>query len=353
MSAGIDVGYEYVNARLRAMRSRLLQRTEFEQLLAAPNLEALIGQVDQSQYHDALEQSLVTSAGLDAILRAVQIDHGAILRRIAAFGGETIAPALGILLAPYHRHNIVVLLRGVSARAGPERILPWLFALPPFSEGMLAELARQATARSLVDLLAQWRLPTDELAGSLVAALPAGPNLRQLVTAFDLAWAESTTRQAAALPGSDGNLVRLDLVRSLDLHNLLLALDLHEVELARPAPWLAGGWLSPEALERLRTAADIQAMDMVLDAAREGEFWRQSLAQWDDRRLTTLQHGWESTLFHWRVSLFSEADPLGVGVLIAFLAAKGAEVRNLRLIAEAVAGNIGRDEARAYLLLGD
>lgn len=350
---GIDVGYEYVNARLRAMRSRLLHRADLEQLLAAPTLEALIGQLDQGPYHDALQQSLATASGLDAILRTVQIGHDSTLQQIVAFGGDTTAPALAILLAPYQRHNVVALLRGISARSRPERILPWLVALPPFAEARLMELARQPTLRNLVDLLAQWQLPTAELAGILVAELPESPDLPQLTAAFDHTWAESTTQQAAELPGQDGALVRLDLERFLDLTNLLLALNLHLTQLAAPAPWLPGGRLTPDTLDALRTAADGAAMRDVMQAVPEGEFWRPGLEQWDGERLTSLQHLWESTLVQWRASLFVQADPLGVGPLIAYLAAKGAEARNLRLVAQAVAGNLGREDARARWFLWD
>jgi vacuolar-type H+-ATPase subunit C/Vma6 len=350
---GIDVGYEYVNARLRAMRSRLLQRADLEQLLASPTVEALIGQLDQGPYHDALEQSLVTASGLDAVLRAVQIGHDSALRQVVAFGGDTTAPALAVLLAPYQRHNVVALLRGVSARTRAERILPWLVALPPFTEARLVDLARQATLRNLVDLLAQWQLPTLELAGILVAALAETPELPQLTAAFDQAWAETTTQLAAELPGQDGTLVRLDLERLLDLTNLLFTINLRQTPLATPVPWLPGGRLSTETLDALRTAADSTALRDVMQAAPGGEFWRPALEQWDGEHLTSLQHLWEDALVQWRTSLFVQADPLGVGPLIAYLAAKGAEARNLRLVAEAVAGNLGREDARARWFLRD
>jgi vacuolar-type H+-ATPase subunit C/Vma6 len=215
------------------------------------------------------------------------------------------------------------------------------------------DLARQATLRNLVDLLAQWQLPTLELAGILVAALAETPELPQLTAAFDQAWAETTTQLAAELPGQDGTLVRLDLERLLDLTNLLFTINLRQTPLATPVPWLPGGRLSTETLDALRTAADSTALRDVMQAAPGGEFWRSALEQWDGEHLTSLQHLWEDALVQWRTSLFVQADPLGVGPLIAYLAAKGAEARNLRLVAEAVAGNLGREDARARWFLRD
>lgn len=346
MRSTIDADYDYINARLRAMRSRLFDRVVLEHLVAMPSLEALIGELGQTPYQSALEQSLIAARGLNAILRAIHVRQGAVLRRIAAFGSATIEPALEILLAPAHRETIVTLLHGVSGRSRPDQMLPWLTDVPPFSEGKLVELARQGSVRTLIDLLVQWRLPSANLAGSLQAALVSGVDPGRLANAFDLDWAAATSRQARELPGKDGDLVRRDLARALDLHNLLIALNLREIDLARPVSWLPGGRLPAAALEGMRRTANSQAMDEVLAAAPHGEFWRAGLAQWDGRYPATLQQHWERALFDWRIGLFSQADPLGVGVLIAFLAAQDAEVRNLRLAAQAVAGNIERDEAR-------
>jgi vacuolar-type H+-ATPase subunit C/Vma6 len=123
--------------------------------------------------------------------------------------------------------------------------------------------------------------------------------------------------------------------------------------LAAPVPWLPGGRLSPDTLDAIRTAADSAVMRDVMQTAPGGEFWRPALDQWDGEHLTSLQVLWEGTLGGWRIGLFVQADPLGVGPLIAYLAAKGAEARNLRLVAEAVTGNLGREDARSRWFLWD
>jgi vacuolar-type H+-ATPase subunit C/Vma6 len=104
-------------------------------------------------------------------------------------------------------------------------------------------------------------------------------------------------------------------------------------------------------LETMRNASDIEAMDSALAAAHGGEFWRAGLQQWDGERPTASQRLWELAQLRWRLGLFANADPLGVGVLIAFVAARSAELRNLRLIAESVGGSVERDDARTHFLL--
>lgn len=349
---GIDAGYEYTNTRLRAMRSRLLDRYAYERLLAAPDVTALIAGLEQTGYREALEGSLATHSGLSAVLRALQIDLGATLRRIGDFCGEATAAAFAFQLAPYARHNVITLLRGVASRADPNRVLLALVPAPPFKEGMLVELARQTTIRGLVDLLVQWNLPTPALAHSLADQLASELEVTVLEAAFDTAWAETTAAAASALAGEDGALLRLDLARFLDLHNLLLALDLRGIQLSKPAPWLPGGAVPAATLEALRASGTPPEMVEALAGAAAGSFWLPPLVAWDGERLADLQQAWEKALASWQVSLFATADPLGPGVFIAYLAAKQAEIRNLRLTAEAVAGNLDREDAsRRWLLL--
>ena len=353
MPLTIDLGYDYVNARLRVMRSRLLTRADLERLLAAPDIPALMGALDQTPYREALKQAATTHAGALAVHRALQLDHNATLQRIAGFcGGET-ARAFQLLTAASIRHDVITLLRGVGAHIPPNELLPLLIILPPFTEGVLNELARKTTVRGLIQLLDQWRLPTPELARALTDALRQSADPRFLEQRFERAWALAVQAQADTLPGEGGELLRRNLRRAIDLRNLLLALDFQSIALEVPPDYLPGGDLNPDLLEAFRAAADPAAMSEALAREPAAAFWLPALTQWDGVSASDLQLAWEQTLLCWRMRLIFTADPLGPGVLIAYLAAKEAELRNLRLITEAVAQHLPREDAEASLLLCD
>ena len=350
MPATIDLGYEYINARLRVMRSRLLARADLERLLAAPDIPALIGALDQTPYQEALKQAAVTHSGAGVIHRALQLDQNATLQRIAGFCGGDAARVFQLLTAPYIRHNVITLIRGVSARAPATDLLPLLVILPPFSEGALNELARRTTVRALVHLLDQWGLPTPDLARALTEALRQSADPAFLERHFDLAWAEAIRAAADAIPGEEGDLLRLNLRRGIDLRNLLLALDFQAIALETPPAYLPGGDLTPDLLEAFRAASDPAAMTDALAREPTAAFWLPALAAWDGLDARDLQLAWETALLCWRMSLIYTADPLGPGILIAYLAAKDAELRNLRLIAEAVAAHLPKEDAEAHFL---
>ena len=347
----IDLGYEYVNARLRVMRTRLFQREEYPRLLAAADIPGLIAALDRSPYQEALRAALATHSGVLAVHRALQLDQNATLQRIAGFCGGDSARAFHLLTAPCIRHNIITLLRGVAAHAPATDILPLLTIFPPFSEGVLDELARQPTVRRLIHLLDQWALPTPELARTLITALNQSADARFLERRFHHAWAEAVMREAEALSGECATLLQRNLRLSLDMHNLLLALDFQGIPLDAPPDYLPNGQLDISVLEAFRTAPDLGEMTAALASEPAGALWLPALNAWDGQDRVALQLAWEQTLLHWRVSLFYTADPLGPGILIAYLAAKEAELRNLRLIAEAAAEHIPRDVAEAHLML--
>ncbi|MCX7851516.1 MAG: V-type ATPase subunit [Caldilineales bacterium] len=351
IAAGGNLGFDYVNARLRARKRQFLTAAAYERLLLAPDIEALIGALGQSPYRRALEQALSTHSGLAAVLRALQVDFGATLQQLQAFCAGQAAPLFALLIRPYWRHNVLTLLRGVAARSDPGQVVPLLIAVAPFTEGILSELARQPSLRRLVDLLAQRHLPDGELAQALVAALARSDELRSLELAFDRAWAGQTSAQVAALRDPNAALLRLWWARQMDLHNLLVALALGGAAQVMPETWLPGGQLDARTLEAVRTAGDAGRLAEVLETAPGGAFWVASVRAWDGAHAAGLQQLWEQALARWQIGLFRTADPLGVGILMAYLAAKEVEIRNLRLIAQAVAGNLDRAEAQGRLMV--
>lgn len=351
IAIGSNLDFAYINARLRARKRQFLTVTDYERLLLVPDIEALIGALGRLPYRRALEQALSTHSGLAAVLRALQVDFGATLQQLQAFCAGKAAPLFALLIRPYWRHNVLTLLRGVAARRDPAQVTPLLIAVAPFNEGILLELARQPSLRRLVDLLAQRHLPEVDLAQALVAALARSDELRSLELAFDRAWAGQTSAQAAALRGPHAPLLQLWWTRQIDLHNLLVALALREAAQVLPETWLPGGQIEAATLEAVRTAGEAGRLVEILESAPGGAFWAAAVRAWDGAHPAELQRLWEQALARWQVGLFRTADPLGIGILMAYLAAKEVEIRNLRLIAQAVAGNLNREEARGKMLV--
>ena len=55
----VRVEYDYVNARIRGMKSRLLDTHVFESLILKPDVEAIIAELGNTAYKDEIEKASV------------------------------------------------------------------------------------------------------------------------------------------------------------------------------------------------------------------------------------------------------------------------------------------------------
>ena len=152
-------GYDYGNARLRAMKSRLLTRSELEKMAEAGNLQALVAELAKTSYRWPVEASLARVSGLECISVALHGDLESTIEKIRRFYCNRAGEMVDIVLRAYDIRNLKTILRGLSKHALPGEIL---FSVLPASEltpGILSELSRAADPRDAIDLLATMALP--------------------------------------------------------------------------------------------------------------------------------------------------------------------------------------------------
>ena len=176
MAAGCD----YANARVRAMRGRLLGRAGITNLLAQPGLPARLEFLKRTDYGEALAAHVGRDpdplVAAERGLRARLMDD---LARIDRFlRGERLQALFRAILAFEDGWALKTVLRGVAAGEAPERIFLLLAPTPELDHPALEELVRQREVKAVVDLLATWRSP---YARPLGEALPAYISRRELL----------------------------------------------------------------------------------------------------------------------------------------------------------------------------
>jgi len=97
----VPSGYDYGNARLRAMRSRLFQAADYQNLLNKGSIEEVITALTETPYKEDIELALTRLAGVPCILKRFALTHRT-LRQIRTFfegeplwAGRPAAAALG------------------------------------------------------------------------------------------------------------------------------------------------------------------------------------------------------------------------------------------------------------------
>lgn len=358
-------GYGYGNARLRARRSRLLTQADYSQLLTKKNVEELITALSETPYKEDIEIALTRAEGVGCIFEAVRANLTSTLRQVSSFFEGEPRALIDLLLRRWDRHNLLTILRGQSQEVSAEVVLAAVVPVGQLDEVALRELARQPGLRAALDLMATWQLPYTRALRQALPGTGPTPNLSQLELAVNRFHYASLQ---AALNQRNGNhaIVLEQLYREIDLINLRTVLQLvHRPELValvqqrfgtanvRPLLLEPGGYLSGEGLaELVAGASGIEAIVTGLSDTRYGpalaEGWRRYRAGAGD--LTILERELERWQAQRTAALFT-GNPLSIAIPLGYIGCKEVEVANLRLIAQAVALDLKRDQVKNDLIV--
>jgi len=359
-------GYGYGNARLRAMRSRLLSKADYEALLTRTSIDEVITALAETGYQTDIETALLRVGGVDCIFEALRANLTRTLCKIKSFFAGPPQTLIEILLRHWDRHNLLTILRGQQQEISAERVLAAVVPVGLLDQVSLRELTRQPGLRATLDLMTTWRLPYAQPLRQVRARTGTVPELAQLEMALNRFHYASLFK--ALTQGNGNHAILLDLLKTeVDLVNLRTALRLvrmpeitHLVDQRFHAPDIRplliepGGYLAPQRLARL--VAETEGVEMLVRhladhryrAALEAGWQRYQAAGQDMARLERALERWH---IHQKMAMF-QGPPLGIAIAIGYLSSKEQEVANLRLIAQAVALNLARDPIRQDLIVG-
>jgi len=345
-------GYEYGNARVRAMRGALLSPRALEALLErdeAGILSALAATPLRSDV-EAAAARLPLGSRIDA---AVRTHLSRTCRAVRAFYDGAARETVEQALAPLDADDLIAVLRGQAAHATPAEILAATVGAGALDEAALEALAREPGARAAIDRIVAWDLPFRDVGRALLAAWPAtsgGADLAPLERALLESFAARAGAFLAAHPEEEPSLGS-DVRGAIDRRNIFAALRIREArtrgeETDAPA-FLTGGQVGRAAL--LRAAASV-GRDEATRAAAEapgGASLAPALARWaESGDLVRLARDLERLAARRARALFVSGDPLSSAVPLGFIRAKEAEARALRLAGRAAQGALSREEAR-------
>lgn len=361
----MPLGYGYGNARLRAMRSRLLTAADYNDLLARRRIEEVIGRLRETPYKEDIEVALIRLDGVRCIFEALSANLTRTLRSVREFFDGEPRTLIEILLRRWDRHNLLTLLRGQKQAAPAEMVLAAVAPVGQIEEVALREMAHQPDLRAMLDLMAAWRLPYAHALRQASGRGGLAPNLDQLELALNR-FHYAAIREALAGGNGDRALVLEQIKAEIDLANIAAALRLArwpelvplirqryhaadvrpvliepagEVSAVRLAELVAAGGGVEGIVADLRTTRYGPALETGWQRYRAGEgglaVLERELERWHATRTTALFHG----------------NPLGIGIAIGYMGCKEVEVANLRLIAQAVFLDMKRDQVQRDLII--
>ena len=347
--------YGYANARIRAMKSRLLDARAYDDLLAAASLDQIIELLSDTAYKAEIEAALVKYGGIQCVSEALRTSLSHTIGRIKSFFSARSRELVGILLARWDIFNVVAILRGQARGVSAAEILDTLVPVGELTEFELREMAQQPAVRATADLMLAWHLPYARILAEALRGHRYG-DLSDVETHLQ----QLRYREALAGLGDEENdlLVREMLQAEIDVANLgtllrLCRLGDRAAKLqarygAADATGLLikGGGLPWRVLKELSVARE---MESIVSGLGEGPYARLLGSRMEAYRqsgeIAVLERGLEEFLVLKGVGMFHR-DPLSIAIPIGYIWAKSNEVTNLRLIAHGKAFGLGRDEIR-------
>ncbi len=335
------VGFEYGNTRLRAMKSRLLSRKELEVLANSGTLPGLIAGLTKTAYRRPVEAALARVAGMACIDEAVRLDLRRTLGKIGDFYGGHHRSLVSIILRPYEVHNLKAIFRGLSRGIPAGEIIPALLPIGDLPSAILIELATATELRAVIDLLASMRLPIAQPLLKLRVERP-GARSAQFELALEKWHFDQARKDLRSVSSSLAGPLTEALALDADINNLLTIMRFAHLPAERPPEeQLAEYFLGPGRLSHrlLTRAGREQTIPLAIGALSGTRYEAPLRAGYQDFVLTGRLSDIEKQLMRFRLQWMAGLvlkDPLGIGVVLGYVALKVNEVGNIRKLAEGI-----------------
>jgi V/A-type H+/Na+-transporting ATPase subunit C len=353
--------YDYGNARLRVMKSRLLPRRELDTLADAGSLQGLIAALTKTVYQKSVEAALTRATGMQCIDEAMRSDLVNTIGKIRDFYKEGAAEMVAIVLRTYDIHNLKAILRGLSKHVPAGEILTVLLPIGELDMSALRELAQLNNPREAIDLLASMGLPFAWPLLNLRAEVPGAETIEMELALDRWYYEESrqTLRSETGLvdPFSRALALEADLVNVLTV--LRFAQAPHERDLLRDRLgtdeieylFIGAGHIPYELLTNACKHDTVTAAVETLSGTFLAPVLRAGLEAYGrSNRLSDIEKQLRRYRLEWMAEQITK-DPLGIGMVLGYVALKVNEVGNLRWITQGINLGLKADAIRAELEL--
>jgi len=351
--------YDYGNARLHVMKSRLLPRRELETLAHKGSLQGLIAALTKTVYQKSVEAALTRATGMQCIDEALRNDLVNTIGKLRGFYMESAGKMVAIILRTYDIHNLKAILRGLSKNVPAGDILTVLLPIGELSMSTLRELTQLNNPRETIDVLASMGLSFAWPLLNMRAEAP-GTETFEMELALDKWYfkaARQTLRSETGMvdPLSYALALEADLVNVLTIlrfaqnpherHLLHDRLGTDEIEHLLIGPGRIPIELLANACRQDTVASAIETLSgtSLEPALRAGlEVYARS------NRLSDIERQLKHYRLEWMAGQIKK-DPLGIGVVLGYVALKVNEIGNIRRIMQGISLGLKADAIRAEL----
>ena len=343
----------YINARMRGMKSRLLDHRTLDNLILQPDLDSLISELEKTAYREDFIEARGRYSDMPCIEYALRKNFVRTFRNVLGFSKEKEAERyISIFLHRWDIQNIKTVLRGKNIHVTSEEILDCLVPAGELDEVTLTELVRQPDPKAVIDLLATWRIP---YATPLTTAFPEfvkTGDLGMLECALDRFYYEDALLAVKARTPNNA-MIRDIISIEIDVVNIKTALrmirDRVEPEEAKKFLLAGGQELDAKKLDRLLALHTIEDAIAILATTRYRLLSGTPETSLKAQKISVIEKQLERYLVQQGVRSFL-GDPMSVASLIGYFWAKYNEITNIRIISRCKTADFSVENLREELV---
>lgn len=344
------MSYEYLNARVRHLKAKLLRPEQFQQLLGLRTLDEFIQALAETDYGPEIERSSVQFSGYALVEDALVQHTQRVFRHLYDIAFDEAKALIRLLLERFEVFNLKTILRGFHVGADPEETARSLFPTILYPTAFYQELLKREGVAAVVDYL---MAVGNRFYKPLAQALPeyeASRKLTVLESALDAFYFGSARETLQERASESARIVRRLIGTEVDVLNLVYAMRVVEAGVESDEKYryiLPGG-------ERLK---EPQVRDLLASPDKESLLrklqetpYARVLGELDE----TLSAGeLQERLEAWLYSENCRFDPgrfFDIQPVAAFIWRVNVEVTNLRVIASGLERGAPRAAVEAQLI---
>lgn len=344
---------EYVNARIKGMKSRLLHPAVFETLILKPDIESIITELRTTAYKEEIEKASIQYSGIMCIEVALRKDFTASFRKIFGFmRGDESEKYIKILLGRWDIQNIKTILRGKNIHIPTAEIHDCLIPAGELDDTTMIELVKQPDVKAVIDLLATWGISYAKPLTRNVKEYSEKRDLAILEYALDRFYYKNALNAVKGGSLNDG-LVRDMIMTEIDVTNIKnvfrMIRDKIDVEEAKSFLIDGGKSLDTEKLLTLVRTGTFAGAIKLLETSPYAFLSKTPEEVVKAQKISVLEKDLEKYLIHRGISRFL-GDPLSIAIPIGYIWAKYNEITNIRIIARSKTADVPEKELRGELI---
>lgn len=334
----VNDDYGYINARIRGMKSRLLDEPFFEKLMGEENIHSLMALLQGTEYGRPIEEArTLETSEISAIEEGIRRHLAETYSRIFGMVGGAPKRLVGILLGRWDVYNIKTVIRGKFSGESLEEVLKSVVPVCKLNEPLLKEMLRQPDVKAVIDLLVTWNSEYYPPLRAGLSDLSATKSLTNMEVALDRFYFERSLQALKSEEDEENSQIVMGFLRTeIDVLNILIVMKIisNQIPPAERGELFIKGGLEIKGEDFLSVASSRDMGEVFGRFANTsyGEVLNQAGERFSGTEvLPAVERIMEQYMIQRGAAMFGK-NPLSIASVIGYLWLKLCETVNLRII---------------------